>query len=293
MEEGIDYEKVKAILEKETKKSYTYKVVADYTIEKQGLLKWADLHFGAHIRNLLLSPDYDSGVLEQSLLKSVVDTNVLGFRKVHVHIHGDLLESFSGLNHINSWQSMNKDETGASAIMLCTELLDRVLKKINNLGTIKIVAGNHDRTSKANDEDVKGDAAKLIAYCLTLKGYDVEFHPYVITHYVDNINYINFHGDKKLSKRSTEDIIWKYGIKGAYNYICEAHLHSLMEFLSSSAKDKFQVIKDDSIDHRRMVLQPFFTGNYYSETLGFLTNAGYSIMWNGGNDKPKTLTTTL
>lgn len=289
---GIDLEAIRAVLNREIKRTYTYTPKPSAT-QKERVLKWADLHFGAHIRNLLLSPDYDSNILLNGLLRSVEEVNELGSKETHVHIHGDLIESLSGLNHINSWMSMDKDEAGANSIILCTELLDKALSKINNLGKIKIVAGNHDRLSKDNAEDVKGGAAELIAWGLRLKGFDVEFHPYVITHLVGKINYIILHGDKVISKRSTADIIWKYGIKGVYNLICEAHLHSLIEKMSASQRDKHQIIKDDSIDHRRMTLQPFFTGNYYSETLGFLTNAGYSIFWDNGNGKPSNLTVTI
>lgn len=292
IDEDIDFEAIRAILTREIKRSYIY-TPSKYQLDKEGVVKWADLHFGAHIRNLVLSPDYDSNVLYNGLMRSVRDANMLSFKKTHFHIHGDLIESFSGLNHINSWMSMDKEETGANAIRLCTELLDKVFKEVTNLGTIKIVAGNHDRTSKDNAEDVKGGAAEIIAYCLQLKGYDVEFNPYVITHQVDQINYINFHGDKGISKKTTADIVWKYGIKGMYNYIGEAHLHSLIEKMSASQREKHQLIKDDSADHRRETLQPFFTGNYYSETLGYLTNAGYSIIWDNGNGKPTTLRVTI
>lgn len=290
--DSIDFEAIRAVLNREIKRTYVYENKTTESI-REGVLKWADLHFGAHIRNLLLSPDYDSNVLLNGLIRSVNEVNQLGFKETHVHLHGDLIESLSGLNHINSWMSMDKDESGANAIILCTELLDKALSQIINLGKVKIVAGNHDRLSKDNKEDVKGGAAELIAWGLRLKGYDVEFHPYVITHLVGGINYINLHGDKGISKKTTSDIIWKYGIKGMYNYICEAHLHSLIEKMSSAQKEKFQTIKDDSIDHRRMTLQPFFTGNYYSETLGYLTNAGFSIMWDSGNKKPTTLTVTI
>lgn len=30
----------------------------------------------------------------------------------------------------------------------------------------------------------------------------------------------------------------------------------------------------------------FFTGNYYSETLGFNTSADYTVVWDNGNGKP-------
>ena len=286
-DEDINIEELKAVLARELNTNSVVSVKTPHKSDREAVLKWADLHLGAHIRNLLLTKDYDSDILMKGLLTSVEEVNVYGFKKVHVHINGDLIESFSGLNHINSWMSMNKDQIGANAIKLCTDILHKAFSKINNLGLIQIVAGNHDRTSKANDEDVKGGAADLIAWGLQLMGYNVEFHPYITTHLVEGINHVNLHGEKGISKRSTKDIIWDYGIKGKYNFVFEAHLHSLIEKLSASARDKFKVIRDDAIDHRRMHLQPFFTGNYYSETLGFNSNAGYCIVWDNGRGLPQ------
>ena len=286
------FDRFKDVLEKQI--SRTYRPKKSKPAKKvEGVLKWSDLHFGAHIRNLILSQDYDEDVLLNGLLKSVEQVNSLGFKKVHVHINGDLIESFSGLNHVNSWMSMKKDLIGAKAIKLCAELLEKALSEIENLGEVKIIAGNHDRVSKANDEDVKGGAAELISWALELKGFSVEFHPMLITHLVDGINHINLHGHFGISKSSTEKIIWNYGTKGKYNFVFEGHLHSLIEKASIKHRDNINLIKDDSIDYRRMNLPSFFTGNYYSETLGFTTNPGYLIVWDNGNGTPNIFNGTV
>lgn len=285
IEDELDLDFIRSVLNNEIKRTYRY-TPKEHIKSNQAVLKWADLHFGAHIRNLILTKDYDKDILLDGLMQSVEEVNLLGFKKVHVHINGDLIESFSGMNHINSWMSMDKDLVGSKSVILCCELLDEALSKINNLGSIKIVAGNHDRISKNNDEDVKGGAAELISWGLKLKGYDVEFHPYITTHLVDGINHINLHGDKGISKRTTKDIIWDYGIKGVFNFVFEAHLHSIIQKLSVSQRSVFKTIKDDSIDHRRMHLPSFFTGNYYSETLNFNSNAGFIIVWDNGKGKP-------
>lgn len=291
---GIDIEAIKTTLESELSKTYVpvHKEVDGHI---EGVLKLADLHFGAHIRNLVLTADYDSDILSKSLHRAADTVNSLSFAKCHVHINGDLIESLSGLNHINSWMSMDKDQVGPNAIMLCVKLLHEIFSKIVNLGEIKIIGGNHDRLSKNNDEEVKGGAAELIAWGLRLMGYSVEFHSYIITHQVNGINHINLHGDKVLSKRSTKEIIWKYGRpeKGVFNYIFEAHLHSVAEKLSASQIEKFETITDDNVDYRRMRLPSLFTGNYYSETLGVGANAGYVVVSDNGEGKPNTLIYSL
>lgn len=291
LENEYDLKAIRLILNKEIKKKYNYTYTPS-SLKVEGVLKWSDLHFGAHIRNLIKTPNYDSNILLDGLLESVEDLNSLGFEKTHIHINGDLIESFTGLSHINSWMSLDKNQIGANSIILCCELLEKALNKIKNLASIKIVAGNHDRITSNNKEDVKGGAAELIAWGLTLKGFDVEFNPMIITHKVNGINHINLHGHLGLSKRSSSDIILDYGIQGCYNLICEAHLHSHLERLSIKQRSAFKMVSDDSINYRRMHLQSFFTGNYYSESLGYTTNAGYSIFWDNGKGKPKYLNAT-
>lgn len=286
MDNDLDWDAVKKILSKEIKKEYVYKE-RNFNFEVENVLKWSDLHFGAAIKNILLVKDYNKDILLDGLLESVSDINAIGFKKTHIHINGDLIESFSGLNHINSWQSMDPELIGAKVVRLCSQMLHTALSKVNNLGCVKIVAGNHDRLSKNNDEDVKGGAADLIAYSLELMGYDVEFHPYVITHLVEGINHINLHGHTGISKRSTEKIILDYGIQGVYNLINEGHLHSVIEKLSVKQREKFELVKDDGLMHRRFYLPSFFPGNFYSATLGYTTNPGYFSIWNKGNNRPQ------
>jgi len=292
IDDAFDYEELKATLSKELKKTHKPLQVDEQT-NTEGVLKWADLHFGAMIEGLVKTRDFNTQILKDGLLTSVEDFNNLRFAKRHVHIQGDLIESFTGLNHINSWHSMDSKMIGATVIKLCTKLLHEALSKINNLDTVKIIGGNHDRISKDNKEDVKGGAAEIIAYCLELLGYNVEFHAYVISHEVQGINHIILHGDKVVSSKTSEELVSLYGASGKYNFITEAHLHRAMEKLTAKQRSKYQVIQDDKLMLRRLTLKPFFTGNYYSETLGYNANAGYSIIWANDKGLPKMLDNTI
>ena len=292
IEDNFNVEELKETLKNEIVKTYKPKKQKELS-DREGVLKWADLHFGAMIEGLVKTRDFNTQILKDGLLTSVEDFNSLSFAKRHVHIQGDLIESFTGLNHINSWHSMDSKMIGATVIKLCTKLLDEALSKINNLETVKIIGGNHDRISKDNKEDVKGGAAEIIAYCLVLIGYNVEFHPYIISHEVQGICYINLHGDKKVSSKTSEEIVSLYGANGKYNFITEAHLHSAIEKLTAIQRSKYKVIQDDKLMLRRLTLKPFFTGNYYSETLGYNTNAGYSIIWANNKGRPKMLDNTI
>lgn len=163
---------------------------------------------------------------------------------------------------------------------------EKLLSKINNLNLIKLVAGNHDRLTSDKDEDTDGGACDLIAFGLDLRGYNIEFHPTVISCEIDGINYILLHGHKGISRRATKDICWDFGKKGIYNVVLEGHLHSIIQKMSVNMKGKFNIIKDDSVDHIRMNARSLFTGNGYSEDLGYTSNAGFSIITNNGKGLP-------
>lgn len=234
----------------------------------------ADLHFGAYVDSLVKTKPYSIDILANLLSKTKDIINSKNSESVTLNILGDLIESFTGLNHINSWKGLHKGMIGANVIKLCVKVLhEYLLKDIKNLHSIKIVAGNHDRLTSNKAEDTDGGVADLIAWGLQMIGYNVEFHPYVISFEVDNINYVSYHGDKTFSRRKTKEIIWDYGKQGVFNVAISGHLHSFG-------------VKDDSVDHRAIVCPSLFTGNSYSEHLGYASNSGFIIMQNNGNGLP-------
>lgn len=254
---------------------------------KIGVVKIADLHLGSYVDNLIRTKNFSIDILASKLLDAVKDINSHNYATVHVHILGDLIESFSGKNAANTWKGLDKAMVGAEAIKLTVKILhDNFLSKIENLGEIKLVAGNHDRSTPDNKDDVQGDAANLIGWGLEMIGYNIEFNPMVLTHEVDGICHILTHGHLGISGRSTKQLCWDYGKQGMYNLICEGHLHSIIQKLSVSQRDKFQTIKDDAVDHRRMNCPSFFTGNFYSEALGYTSESGFVITEDNGKGVP-------
>ncbi len=244
-----------------------------------GVITLTDFHFGAYISAMKNTPDFSISILCGMLETAAEGVNRFNYSKVHVHILGDLIESFTGLNHKNSWKGLDKGMFGVSAIKLFVELFKKhFLDIIENLGTIKIVAGNHDRVTSSNDEDVDGGAAELISWGLKLLDYDVEFSTSVIKHIVDDVCYLLNHGHHGYTKsKSTEELCWEYGEKGYFNFIMEGHLHSRIAKLNAKQLSNFKMISDDTIDCRRQVCASLFTGNSYSEYGGWSTKAGYTI----------------
>lgn len=247
--------------------------------KKKGVITLTDFHFGAYISSMNISPEFSISILCEMLEIASDRVNSLGYDVVHVHLLGDIIESFTGLNHKNSWKGLDKGMFGVSAVKLFVKLFQKhFLKRVNNLGSIKMVAGNHCRVTSSNDEDTDGGASELVAWALDIIGYDIEFKRDVLTHKVDSVNYILNHGHLGLTKKkSTQEICWMYGEKGVFNFITEGHLHSRIQKLSASQVNNFSVIQDDNIDCRRQVCPSLFTGNSYSEDNGWSTKAGFII----------------
>lgn len=252
-----------------------------------GVVKISDLHLGAYVDNLIRTKNFSIDILANKLYDAATEVNKRRYATVHVHVLGDLIESFTGLSHKNTWKGLDKAMVGAEAVKLVTRILhDNFLSRINNLGEVKVVAGNHDRVTSDNKEDVQGGAANLVCWGLELLGYNIEFNPLVITHNVDNICHILTHGHHAISKKSTKQLCWDYGIQGIYNLICEGHLHSIIQKLNVNQRDSYQTIKDDAVDHRRITCPSFFTGNFFSESLGYTSESGFVITENNGKGVP-------
>lgn len=252
-----------------------------------GVVKLADLHLGAYVDNLIRTKNFSIDILANKLFDAATEVNKRDYSVVHIHILGDLIESFTGLSHKNTWKGLDKAMVGAEAVKLVVKILhDNFLSRIKNLGEVKVVAGNHDRVTSDNKEDVQGGAANLVCWGLELIGYNVEFNPLVITHYVDGICHILTHGHHPISKKSTKQLCWDYGMQGVYNLICEGHLHSIIQKLNVNQRDSYQTIKDDAVDHRRINCPSFFTGNFFSESLGYTSESGFIITENNGKGIP-------
>ena len=286
-EPAVDVEELKNILVDGIANLSYIKRKAVSKRKKVGVVKIADLHLGSVVENLIKTKDFNINILVEKLGLAVEEINSRNYSEVHVHILGDLIESFTGMSHINSWKSLDKNLIGAEAIKMAVKVLhESFLSKIDNLGEVKIIAGNHDRVTSNNKEDVEGDAAKLISWGLELIGYPIEFNSIVITHVVDGIAHILTHGHHGISKKSTKQLCWDYGVQGKYNLICEGHLHSIIQKLNVKQHDSFTTIQDDAVDHRRMNCPSFFTGNYYSETLGYTSESGFVITEDNGRGIP-------
>lgn len=241
----------------------------------------ADLHIGADVDCLKISRKYDKNILEGYLKTVAEEVNRKKAKKVTVLILGDLIESFSGLNHMDSFKSMDKSLLSANLIVECDRILGNFFNSINNLKNIKIVGGNHDRAAASKKEDGDPTIAAIIAYLLKKEFagvYEIEYDHLVLSHDMgENTKIIISHGDNQvLRKKSQTSLldgkVMEYGDPNKFNLILTGHWHS-------------RRVNEDASYMRWYSTPSIFSGNSYSERNGWNANPGYFIITEDRNTK--------
>jgi predicted MPP superfamily phosphohydrolase len=254
-----------------------------------GVVPLADFHIGAYIRDLIRTQNFDVATVVAMLDDVALEINKQQYSEVHVAIIGDLIESFTGLNHPNSWKSMGYGQFGFNVMILSYEILENFLAKIINLKAVYGVSGNHDRSTSSNKEDQEGDVLKGVMYFLKKfmnNSIEVEYHPLVINKIIDNISYVFTHGHQRFASKIIEKIILDYGKQGMFNIVIQGHWHKRGN--KKPVITNVETIYCDSAEYRGVICPSLFTGNFYSEALGFTSTAGFLQIWNR-LDKPAML----
>ena len=236
----------------------------------------ADLHIGARVEGLQLTPQFDTDILRARLAEVAKAINAKQAERVHLAFLGDLIESFTGLNHINSWQSIEWGIFGAKVIILAVEIIEEFISQVNNVYGVYGISGNHDRMTSNNKEDVRGQIAEVIFYMLKRlygKEFVMEYDTLVLSKKIDGIQYILTHGDKKVIKQDGKQAIIDYGNSTIFNLILSGHLHT-------------RLTKEDQLKYRWLLCPSIFTGNFYSESNGWQTMPGVLLIHNTGTGVP-------
>lgn len=253
-----------------------------------GVVAIGDLHIGANVQQILLTPDFNIDILTNYIKQCAAIINSHKLKHVHIFILGDIIESFTGLNHKNTWQELSL--YGIEAVKAAYKLLtDFFLNNICNLEKIYIVGGNHDRTSEKIELDMKGGAAGLIAFMLSENGYNCQYSPLLIDCTIDNIHYIATHGNYSISKVDAGQTLFKYGKQDKYNILLQAHKHTregARALRYASGAKEYKTIHIDDINYRKLTIPPMITGNFYSQSLGLNSTAGFLLIHNSGTGKP-------
>ena len=225
-----------------------------------------DLHYGADIKKERNLPAYNAKVIETKLKTVANDVNSRKPKKVKLIINGDLIESFTGLSHINSWKNIDKKNGyGVEATIAVTELLTKFVSSINNVDEVVLVSGNHDRVTSNNKEDVAGEVVRWVQFILNerfKKFFKISWSRDVAPMKVERCGFVFTHGHLAISKKNADHIVNQYGFANSFNLVIMAHLHT-------------RKVLSDNWNNRTIHAPSIFTGNDYSKGLGFSSLSGY------------------
>ena len=174
---------------------------------------------------------------------------------MHLCVLGDLVESVSGLNHPNTWKSLGSGMYGYNVIILAYKLIKKhLLERINNLHTVYIVPGNHDRFTIASNVDNVGGVGGLLAFMLQENtDLNVVYNDLIISREIDGINYLMTHGHHKFSNDHVK-LVNDYGRSDIYNVCLSAHWHTRRAKKTNSRKpieyEGVSMISVDELNYR-------------------------------------------
>ena len=223
----------------------------------------ADLHAGGFTENMKMVPDYNLDVLMSKMSKLSENLRHLN-RPVHLKILGDLIESFSGKNHKNTWKQI--EQHGIKVMFTVTDILRKLLDNTPNIVDVDIISGNHDRISASNEDDTEGQVAYGVAELLKRScDLPIRFDPLVLSAEHDGVNYIQLHGHLPIAKKNPAELVLDYGNQNMYNVVLTAHKHTEQVKKSTSRLRVHQV-------------PSFVPANQYAEQLGAHSSTGFVLM---------------
>lgn len=182
-----------------------------------GVISLADIHVGAFTK------DYSLSKLESYLshISSVI--NRAEYNEVVLLFPGDLIESFTGTNHNDTWK--NIEEFGGSLIITAYKLLHKFFESIVNLTTVVFVEGNHDRLTDRYEANFRKGVTEVLAFFIEENSnLNVLYDPFLKSVTFGNVNFIVTHGDKK-PYSDYGQFLFKYGKQGLFNLIVTGHHH--------------------------------------------------------------------
>lgn len=271
-------------------------IVSFPTAGEIAVLNVADFHLGAEIKNLVRTEDFSVDILIMYLHEVAEKINRRQFSGVHVNMLGDFFESISGLNHPDTFKGLGLGMYGANLFILADKIFsEHFLSRINNLRSVNIVGGNHDRLAADKKQESTSEGAGILAYLLqkTLPSIEITYHHSILVKIIDGIQYILFHGDTGVAKQDAAKVILDYGEPGRY-FTCLISGHRHTREYKRTFKTHVNTYKDvtyvemDEMRYRKYQIASLFTGNIFSENLGHASTAGALVVWNNGRGKPET-----
>lgn len=234
-----------------------------------GVVDISDLHTGAVLKyavETIKTPGFDLAILTEYLSEAVSIINSYKFKEVHLFLPGDIVETFTAFNHRDTWKNVQAFQ--GSVTILAYQVIKALIASVSNIKCVYMVEGNHDRLTADKEGNSRKGIAEIISYFLNENGdVEVKYHPWMIAEEIDGMYHICTHGDHKPFVKN--DFWFRYGKQGIYNVLRTGHYHG------------FNVLRQTQ-DNLHYQCPSIFTGNFFSESIGFDAVPGITICQNRG-----------
>ena len=260
-----------------------------FTIQRKpgsntAVLALSDFHIGARVEEIGHTPAFNVKKVVARLQEVATCVNNENYDEVYVCLLGDFIESFTGLNHQSTWQELEHGGHGTNVVILAYTIIRRFLTSLDNVCGVYIVSGNHDRITQKIEGDPYGSVAGLLAFMLRENTpLDVRHNAVLLGVEIDSIYYLLTHNHHGVAKGDLGKAFWEHGRQGMYNVMLGGHWHA------RKGKRVYRTIEEKQVDqanYRQLSVAPLFTGNFYSESNGWNSSAGYTVIVNNGQGKP-------
>lgn len=272
------------------------KVIADlrqsldgFTIQRKpgnntAVVVLSDFHIGAKVDAQGKTPEFNVQSVVSRLQTVAAEVNNQNYDEVYVCLLGDFIESFTGFNHQSTWQELERGGYGTNVVIVAYTIIRRFLTSLDNVFGVYMVSGNHDRITPKIEGDPYGSVASLLAFMLKENTpLDIRHNAVLLGLDIDGIFYILTHNHLGIAKGDLGKVFWEHGRQGMYNVMLGGHWHA------RKGKRVYRTIDEKEVDqanYRQICVAPLFTGNFYSESNGWNSTAGYTVIVNNGHGKP-------
>jgi hypothetical protein len=268
--EDVNYNKVKEVLSE----FIIHKRPKTIKGNRTGVLTLADIHTGLDTKKLTeFTQEFNLKKLLQYLDEASYIINSFKYDSVYLNILGDIVESVTGYNKIETLKEMEQGMQGGNIIIAAYEILHKFALSINNLKEINMISGNHDRLTPDKAMDKDGGAAQLVAYMLN-SSVTTNWHPFILKRVIDDVCYLLTHGDHKFVKQDIGKVIFEYGDQKLYNVLLSGHWHTRKSTKIFQEKNTIMV---DTNKYRAITVAPIVTGNRWTEENGWSSSPGITI----------------
>lgn len=239
-----------------------------------GVVDVSDIHSGALVKifsDVVKKRPFDVDILIRYIDQLCDEVNRKKFEQVHLFIPGDIIESFTGFNHQDTYKNIQFHQ--GQIVIVAYQVLRRLIRNLHNCTDVYLVEGNHDRFVSKKESNSRKGIVEVVSYFLDENSTDINYHyhPFLVSAEIDNIFHICTHGDFRPfgNKKAGgyDSFFFKYGKQGMYNVLKTGHYH------------KFD-IKVQNQEYLHYECPSIFTGSLFEEALGFGTIPAFTILEN-------------